>query len=778
MGKQKELLEFKVKLNRLLYPKSGHQDGDFAIAGMVVVDEIKGKAKLDPLYNTITIKGNMPKLQEGREYLLKCIETYNDVYKSTQYDVEYIGLPFNVENKEDRKKFLSALLTEKQVEALYEINEDPLQLFLESNLKEIVKAKGIKEATAQKMLNKIMANMDFSKALVELGQYDITKAILEKLMKTYKSPEVIISKVKENPYILAVEVDGIAFKRADEIALKGGMSPYSKHRVMAFIRYYLTMEAEGGRSYIKQRDLMQQITSTLNLNPNIQEHLNAIKESIYELKENKILWWNEKKTILALVKYLKYEVELLKHIFRIKEAKTNFNFEGWLETVKKIEEEQGWNYEQVQLDGIETILKENIVLLTGLGGTGKTTITNAVTQILKDKYSIGQCALSGKASQRMREVTKEEAYTIHKILGYMPSEGFIHNEEKPMDYEIVYLDESTMVNTKIMLSLFKAIKTGSKVVLIGDYGQLTAIGTGNVFMDLLISRAIPIIQLKEPHRQAKKSAIVTESMKVRQQEQLFAPIFEGKEIRGELKDLELLITHEGGQEVFDNVIQAFKTSYAKVGNILDVQIISAVKSRGVNSCHNINQAIQKIYNKTPMEEGIYIRENATHKAYTLLKGDKILVTKNNKNCFDTEGNPRQIFNGNTGIIKELDKEKRSLVIYIEGEGDIIIDNESLLSSIQLGYAITVHKCQGSQCREVIIALDYSVPPKMLTCELLYTAISRAEKHCYLCGENRAISYAVINRETKNKQTFIPIILVEELRKTVFTEKDIEEIDKL
>ena len=751
--REKNTVVATVELCRYMYPKSGHNDGDFGIASVYVNQMLQGAMKLNDQWKTAIIKGNMPRLKTGITYKLKAEEVYNEQFKSYQYDITYISMQQALETKKDRETFLKNILTEKQVKGLLENFENPLQIILEEDVEKLCTVKGIKNKTAQEIINKVVNNMDYSGALVELEKYDMTNAMIKKLVDRYGSPEVVVAKVKENPYMLANEIEGIGFSKADEIALIGGMKPDSMHRFESFIMHYLKEEAVGGRSYVPQRELMGAIMENLDTAFNTDKGMENLKKAIYSLNDREILWWNESKTCMALQKYKDIEYAIAKEIHRLKDSSYKFAYGKWEKEIDKIEEAQGWKYTQEQRVGVKTTLDNNVVAITGLAGTGKTTVTKAMTQILEN-YQISQCALSGRASQRISENTGMEAHTIHRLLGRALGGGFLHNENNKLDTEILIFDEASMPNIELVLALLKAIQTGSKLIIIGDFGQLSSIGAGNFFKDILESGVIPVVRLTEVHRQAQASAIISKSIDIRNQVQLFDCTFEGDMTLGELQDLDLCI-RENRDVLPSLVLERFHKEYLEVGkDINKVQIIVPTRMRGELCCKSLNYKVQEKYNAHNPDEGIFIRGKYE---YTLFNNDKVIVTKNNKKVYNTDGEQVEIFNGNLGTIVEIDVDKKSIVVDVVGVGLVVIEGYKTLATIELAYAITCHKLQGSSAVRVIIGIDYGAY-MLLCCEWLYTAITRAEKRAVVVGENRAIRTAIKTRETNKKLTFLPYAL--------------------
>ncbi len=746
-------IEAEVRFCKMLYPSSGHKNGDFGIVSVYLEKAINGEPKAHDVWKTLTLVGNMPELKKGITYKLKAEEEYNEKYKSFQYKVKYIGVPIDINSVESQKTFLKSILTENQVNSLFEKFENPLEEIINNNLKGLCSIKGIKEKTATEIIKKTKNSLSYYNIFVELEKYDLTEKMLDKLMEKYNSPEVIIEKIKKNPYILATEIDGVGFKKADEIALKGGISEISKERLSSFIIYYLQEQASTGRSYIPQTELMSNIINILNFDTSNKEGMSNLTSSIYNLREKEILWWDKNKSIMGLYKYLKMEYAINAELHRILKGENKFIYSNWGSIVNEIEKEQGWNYTREQREGVKTALDYNLVLVTGLAGTGKTTVTKAMTKVLK-KYFIVQCALSGRASQRITEATEMEASTIHRLLKFKKGGGFEHNKENPLGCEIVILDEASMVNLELFLALLRAIKTGTKLIILGDYGQLSPIGAGNVFMDMLESGVVPVVKLTIVHRQAQASAIISKSISVRYQNQLFEPNFVGNVVLGELKDLELNIK-DNDENLLNDIVHKYELHLNRLKDFHKVQIVVPTKQRGELCCSKLNNAIQKKFNYHKEEDGIFIRGKNGYQYY-LFENDKIIVTKNNYKIKNVNDEDTPVFNGNLGTIISIDTKNKEALIDIQGVGRVIFSSADL-KSVELGYAITCHKLQGSSANTVIVAIDFS-GYSLLSCEWIYTAITRAEKYCVLYGINKAIRFAISKLEAKNKATFLPYAL--------------------
>ncbi len=779
---KKEMIKFKGKFNRQFFPKNNkkYNDGEFAILTFTVEEELEGSINVHPKFKTISVKGVFPYYISdlSETHVIMC-EVVEDAKWGKQNQLLMIYRDVDFSSIEAQKTFLQlAGVTEKQIRDLYLEFDNPIDIIANGNVEELCKVKGIGESTAKKMIEKYVNNVDYSEAYITLSGYGMTPHMIRKLSDLYGSPTALINKINKNPYILT-EVEGIGFEKADKMALASGMNRFSPLRLRAFIKHILNEGAMNGYSWISSNVLVSKIEEELDEFP-----LEDIVEAVIYLKEKRVLWDGEQGKV-ALQRYYDLERKIRDELVRIRDGANKFSFEGWEERVKQAEKLQGWEYEAEQKQGIEMVLNEQVAVITGGAGTGKTATALGAIKALGD-ISFGQCCLSGKGASRMTEATGYEAYTIHRLLGYSPSfdeegEGslFLHNKKNPLDLDVILLDEFAMIGGHLFLDLLKAISSRSKLILLGDEGQLSSIGALNIGSDLTHSPQISTTTLTKIHRQAQKSAVITESIKIRQSEQIIDKNFIGKEVRGELRDLELDIYNDKSLTV-PKVIEHFKEKLKNSGNdIMEVQVIVPMTMRGESSVYNLNNLIQPLYNPPSDNKKEVFLPLAKDKGYTLRTGDKVINTKNNykmtvveQDDFLGEGwckipiNEEEflhipIFNGFVGEVIDICNDE--LIIYfplVEKTVSVNTEHWKKEKGIHLAYALTVHKTQGSSYKYPICAIDYS-HYMMLSRELVYTAITRSSEHCTLIAENKALRYATKTTSVENKQTFLKELLEEE-----------------
>ena len=725
-------------VEKIIYEKD-----DFTIAVVHIVEVKSGKVKIDRIGN-ITIKGTMASLNIGGTYNLVA-DYKKDPKWGEQYQVIkiYNAITFEKDDKTRQKKFLASLFTPNQIEAIYEALDDPYEVFINNDIEKLVTVKGCGFYNATLWLNRFQENLHIGKIFSELEEYDLTIGMIKKLMNKYDSPELVISKVKDNPYILCTEVDGIGWKTADKIAIAGGMQEHDTKRVCAFIIHYLSEVGESGHSWITTDELMGALLD--NLGEELPDEV--IRESIYDVQEQ--LWWSKEKDRIGLLKYHIYEMKVAKELIRIRDAESKIKQGDWEDAIKHIEHQNGWFFTDEQKLGVKTALENNVVVIHGEAGTGKSTSVSALLEALRG-HSYAQCALSGRASSRMAEITGVEGYTIHRLLGFpcqdeTAKNRFEYHDENPLTQEIIIVDEISMIDIRLFYYLVRAIPSGSKLIMLGDMGQLESIGAGNIAFDMIQSKEIPTVYLSQIHRQAAASAIITEARKIRQSKQIIDKEWVGKETRGELQDLSL-DCYSDMSNTFYKIMEKFSAKMNEPNfDIMETQILVPLKNRGDACTFNINNTIQELYNPAAdnKQEIVLYKKGMP---MIIREGDKIINTQNNYKTSPP------VFNGNIGVVTAINLQKNEITVSFVNLGSVTLDSTGF-QGLELGYAITIHKSQGSQFDNVILGIDFS-GYALLTRELLYTGITRAKKKCEIVAQTGALRFATATEGVSTKQTHL------------------------
>lgn len=766
------IIKIQAKMNRILFPKYpdvlGEGGNNFGIVSWNPIDVIEGEPHIDS-WGTIVVKGNYEeKIEYTDDYIIIAKEVYSQD-RGLQYDLLYFAKNLDLSKVKNQKAFLKTFLSDMQIKEMYKVLDNPLEVIKDHDIESLKKVHGVGDYIADCIIERFEENRDNCEMYIELDKYGLTPKFIQKLVKKYNNPQKVIEIVKNNPYQLSFDVEGIGFKTADDIALKGGIKRTDPDRIKGYINYILNEQAQEGNSFITSGELTSFIFEEFGGKENILEIYkdendnvigNNINEAIEGLKDNGIIQIEENESKsqrrVYLTKYYRLEEEIAKHLKRIAKAENRFKYDNWEEILKQQEIKQGWAFTEEQRAGIKLGLDKQVCFITGGAGTGKSSLVSGILESLKN-YTFAQTALAGKASARLQEVTGEEGYTIHRLLGFKPPYGFAFNEDDPLTYDIIILDEISLVGGEIFLSLLKAIPNGTKLIILGDMGQLPSIGCMNLAFDLYNSNFITTIELTKVHRQAQKSGIITDSLKLRNQIPVLDKNFVGEVIHGELQDMYYDIS-DTTESTRSRVMKWFKEKYDSeiVKNIMDIQILCPCKDRGDSSVFNLNLDVQSYINPPSPDKKEIVVKQSKDKSYTLREGDKVMCIKNN---YKVVGEHKTgVFNGWCGILTEITDYGFHKVYIPMIHDTMTFSTSDLINGVILGYASTVHKYQGSSARIIIGAFDNTTPPMMRTKELLYTLWTRAEKECITVAQNTALYNATKASGVINKNTFLVELL--------------------
>ena len=734
------MLEIHLKPVKDMYYDVGSNYGIFACE--IVKESIDSKKVIYNNYGNFTVKGIMPKLENSKTYFAK-VKEVNDKKYGMGYEVISI-YEEKLSTKDEQRKFLQAFLTERQLASIIEVypNENIIEL-IERNEFDYEKVNGIGEATYHKIKEKILSNKDLQNVYATLQDYGLTHKMIRKLSEHYTSSQILLEKVKENPYILADEVNGIGFKKADFIALSKGIKKDSDYRLMACLRFILSEQASKGHVYVNEPIVIRNMREYLGIK------LSVINDFLQSLNGQDLDDIYIEESRYALMQHYMNEVSIAEDIKRLIKHSYTIEVNKLEEKIQEIEINQGFDFTGDQREAILSALETNVLLVNGKAGTGKTSVIKGIVNILKsakEGYSYNTVALSGKASQRIKESTQLESSTIHRFLVTNPQNfnRFIHNRNNPVEIDLLIIDEASMINAYLFAKILEALKNGTKIVITGDYSQLEPIGAGNVFYDLCNSEQVTRIELTTVHRQAKKSGILSTANEIREGVSSFEPNDYEKRDLGELKDLHFY-PFDDSEKVLKTIINIAKVYKKQEKSILKFQVITPMKKRGKICTFELNQILQNIFNPV-----IPNQQKIKKGKIEFRNGDKVIHNGNNYNI--------GVLNGTIGIIQSIDHVNESVTVNFETIGNVEI-SFSNLKDIDLSYALTVHRTQGSQFENCIIALDYT-SFIMLSRQLIYTAITRSIDHCYLICELKALLKAIKTDKSSNRNTFLSRFLSE------------------
>lgn len=760
------MFTFKAKLFKRYYPKGNKKvkHGDWQINRMKVV-EYPTTDGFQTKYGQVTIIGVQPALEDDDTiYTITATQKYEEKFNEYQYEVVHVQEQRELNSAEEKRAFLQTFLTDKQVNSLYEAFVDPFKVLESGDVSELTsKVKGVGEKTAEKIMNKYLSSKELPTSYIELLSMGLTHNMIGLLKQTYTSTDIALGKIKDNPYVLAEEVRGIGFLKAQEIAEMVGIPKTDPRAVRAFILHHFSVIGESGHTYTTLDILEDDVVDKLGL-----EDIDVLDEQLNILVDKGLVkhFPSEDGDVFALRSNFLIEKEIARHIHRLLDGSNNIQLdkEVAMERIKEQEERQGYTFTNRQLEGVFAIMNNNVTIIRGWGGSGKSSSVAGVLACVQDvEYSFVQTALSGKASVNLADITGQEGYTIHRLLEYNVANAhptsvgdgvsfFGKHEQSPLRCDMVILDETSMVDAKLFLDLIQAIPTGAKFVMLGDTNQLESIGIGNVMKDLIDSGVVPCITFDEIHRQGAKSGIIPTSIKISQGEKLYNNNHEGIELVGELKDLKTIaFSCDKGdtKPSIDLIMQEFKAMYRESKDISEIAIVLPTKSSGT-SCYKVNKLVQDLV--LPRKRGEGIELGTTKEPYTIYKGDKVINLKNFRHL--------DIFNGNMGEVVDINHEEGTVTVDFYNRGEKVFGEEEI-QSLALGYAVTCHKCQGSTVPYLIYCIDYS-HYTMLNKEQVYTGITRAKKKCSFIFETKALNKAITTSGVKYKRTFLYPILMGEI----------------
>ncbi len=628
---------------------------------------------------------------------------------------------------------------------------------IEEEPERLSEVKGISERMAMDIAGQMEEKKDMRQAMIFLQEYGVSMNLAAKIYREYGARMYGI--IKENPYRLADDIPGVGFKIADEIARRVGIMADSDYRIKAGILYTLLKAAGQGHTCLPREELMRQ-ASELLLVPieNMEKHLMDMqmdKRIVVKTMRFRFPSGNgpeqedgedrEIQTVYASVYYyMELNTARMLHDLNVRGSTPAEEIRGRLDSIM---EQTGLKLDPLQIRAVEEAVNSGLLIITGGPGTGKTTTINAIIRYFEaEQMEVLLAAPTGRAAKRMTEATGCEAKTIHRLLEMNGSPGedgsvslrFEKNEENPLDADVIIIDEMSMVDIQLMQSLLKAVNVGTRLILVGDVNQLPSVGPGNVLKDMIRSGCFNVVMLTHIFRQAAESDIVVNAHRIN----------EGRPVDLTKRSRDFLFIR---RENPDAIISAMITLMTKKlpGYVhtdpLDIQILTPMR-RGALGVERLNSIFQAYLN--PPDE-----KKAEHETGGVIfrEGDKVMQIRNN---YQTEWEIRDrygipvdtgmgIFNGDMGIIREINTFAETMSVEFD-EGRMVEYEFGQLEELELAYAVTIHKSQGSEYPAVIIPV-HSGPRMLMTRNLIYTAVTRARACVCLVGVPQAFQEMADNQ---------------------------------
>ncbi|MBQ9482813.1 MAG: ATP-dependent RecD-like DNA helicase [Ruminiclostridium sp.] len=580
-----------------------------------------------------------------------------------------------------------------------------------------------------------------------LQKYEISPLTASLVWKAYEGESVV--NVRNDPYLLCNDDFGVDFSQADRIANDLGLSPFSMSRIKAGITYVLRENAAAGHTCVPRTSLTEVVCPLIRVGED--DFDKALFEGIEE--HLFVSYETSRREYIYLADYYNAESYISKKIATMLKLSAPLT-KDYSEDIAAIEWEDNIHYEELQKAAINAALGNNIFILTGGPGTGKTTTLNAVIKLCESKKKrMVLAAPTGRAAKRMSDLTGRPAKTIHRLLevDFSNKSGkpkFKHHDKNPLNADVIIIDEMSMVDTLLFEALLRAVKLESKLIMVGDSNQLPSVGAGNVLRDLITSKMIPTVELKEIFRQAAESLIITNAHKI---------------VHGEMPELDnrkkdfFFMPTASDEETAKLVIDLAKTRLPKTyeySPIDDIQVLSPTKM-GTAGTKELNRSLQLALNPPSRMKNEFRFFDTVFRT-----GDKVMQIKNDYDVIWKRGadNGTGIFNGDIGIVYDIDVS--NALLFIDFDGRKAVYTSEMLGKLEHAYAVTIHKSQGSEYKAVIMPLTlYS--NNLLYRNLLYTGVTRAKEILIIVGTREAVVRMVENNKKTNRFSCIKDMLEQE-----------------
>lgn len=623
---------------------------------------------------------------------------------------------------------------------------------IEEEPERLAEIKGISERKAMDIAAQVEEKRGLREAMIYLQKYGISNALAVRIYETYGGR--LYSVLEENPYRLADDIDGIGFKKADELAARIGIHTDSDYRIRSGILYVLLQASGEGHVYLPKELLVSRAAALLELSAS------AVQDQIPNLAMDKklVVKTQEGQTLCYAGSFYYMELACARMLQelngKIEEPSLGPGGDERVRSrIEKLQAAEGMELDELQKRAVLESIRSSILILTGGPGTGKTTTINMMIRYFEGEgLDLFLAAPTGRAAKRMTEATGYEARTIHRMLelsGAVPEEGrrasFERNEENPLEADVIIVDEMSMVDISLFCSLLKAISPGTRLILVGDVNQLPSVGPGQVLHDLIASQAFPVVRLQKIFRQAGESDIVVNAHRINR----------GEEIRLDNKSRDFFFLERNSIPViYKHMVQLISEKlppYVKASPF-DIQVLTPMR-KGNLGVETLNRILQGQLNP-PGESKREVQLGDT----LYREGDKVMQTKNDYQLewevVSRYGIPIDrgvgVFNGDMGMIREIDESARSVVVEYDEHRRVTYSFQQM-EEVELAYAITIHKSQGSEYPAVILPL-MGGPRMLFNRNLLYTGVTRARDCVTILGNRQVVREMIANESEAKRYT--------------------------
>ncbi|MDC0335406.1 ATP-dependent RecD-like DNA helicase [Pseudodesulfovibrio sp.] len=687
------------------------EPGLLSIVG--TMGELTAGSTLD-LHGVWTVHPKFGRQMEVRTFEEARPATENGVIKFLQSSIKGVGA-----------KTATLIVEEYGVGVLDLLDDDPEQL---------LSIRGISKKKLVSIIESWSKQREIKNLLVFLQTHNVPTTFAGKIFHIYGAQAE--TKLRENPYDLAYEIRGVGFKTADVMAMKLGFAPDCAQRLEAAIVYHMFTSCErGGHMFIPKDKLLADVAKMLDTGD-----FDKLELALFGLEEKKRIRIEDLpeqhiSEAVYLMHFFHYENEITQRLFQLVSHPTPVSRKKIDKTLPRVEDKLGFKLSDEQRNAVFEACSNKVFIITGGPGTGKTTITKAIMLTLKELgLKIKQAAPTGRAAKRMTEATGHQTLTVHRLLQYQPNGGFHYCEDQKLKADVLVIDEASMVDAHLFVSILRSLPHTCRLILVGDVNQLPSVGSGNVLGDLINSQRIPCAVLTHIFRQAQESFIVLNAHRINngqfpRQHPQQAP------------DADFFwIPQEDSAKVqkliLDSVCDRIPERYG-LDPLRDIQVLTPMHKGDVGT-QALNVALQERLNPPDPHKPELKRKFATFR-----QGDRVIQLKNN---YDKE-----VFNGDLGWIMDVDTEDHEL--FIEFDGNRVIIESTELDELGLAYAVSVHKSQGSEYPAVVMPI-VTQHFMLLQRNLLYTGLTRARELAVLIGSDRAFQIGLNNATAGKRSTHL------------------------
>ncbi len=742
-------MEIQGSVSKIIYKNEGNQYVVFAVETEDSGDE--------------TCTGYLTGIEEGMYILAKgeYVEhaSYGVQFKVSEYEVK---MPDNLVSME---RYLGSGVIKGVGEVMAKriVKTFGLDTFriIEEEPERLAEIKGISERKAREIGVQFIEKQAMREALMFLSDFGITPNLAVKIFNEYG--QKLYSVVKENPYKLAEDINGVGFKIADGIAARAGIAPHSEFRIRAALIYTLNYATGAGHVYLPKPMLVnwtEQLLGTSSIDPEVIE-----TQLINLMVEGKVVFREmDNETIVYAAGHYQREKDTARMLLETKST-VNIADDKLEKIIQEIEKSERITLDELQREAIRQAARQGVLVITGGPGTGKTTTINAIIKYFElEGLELLLAAPTGRAAKRMTEATGYKAQTIHRMLelsGGVSEDGdnvgvrFERNASNPLEADVIIIDEMSMVDLSLMHALMLAVLPGSHLILVGDENQLPSVGAGNVLKDIIRSGCIPVVALHKIFRQEEGSAIVENAHKINKGE----PIL----MDNRSKDFFYLGRDSVKKimEEVDSLLLRRLPGYVGCKGT-DIQVLTPMRN-GDLGVAGLNAELQRVLNPGNPRK----KEKELSNGTLFREGDKVMQIRNNyklewavyseKGRYKTEEGVG-VFNGDMGVIREIDDYNEEVVVLFDDDREVRYPY-NLLDELELSYAITIHKSQGSEYPAVVLPL-FSGPRILLNRNLLYTAVTRAKKCVVIVGNGRLVADMIQNNDEQKRYSSLDVRLTE------------------